>query len=110
MMAQQVQLDKELVQAQEDAACKERQRAKEAAAKEKKEREKREKRDAERRQEERELAAAKARVAKDEAEVKVRAEVGELAGGSNASSDNDIVIAGVDVKVSGSPIAVKQSD
>ena len=41
-----------------------------------------------------ELEAAKAQVARYKAEVKVRAEVGELIGGSNASLDTEVVVVG----------------
>ena len=76
MKARQVQLNKELAQAEEDMAHEERQHAEEAAAKEKKEHKKR---DAtckleEAAEEKREFEAARARVARYEAEVKVRAE------------------------------------
>ena len=42
---------------------------------------------------------AKARVAKYEAEAKVRIEVGESIGGSNASSDTKVVLVGVETRV-----------
>ena len=47
---------------------------------------------------------AKARVVKYEVEAKARVEVGKFIGGSDASSDTDIVVVGVDVKVSDSCI------
>ena len=46
----------------------------------------------------------RARVARHEVEAKARAEVGESIGGSNASSDADIGIVGVENKVSDSGI------
>jgi len=100
MKVQQAQLDKELAQAEEDVACEERQCAEEVAVKEKKECEEHEKHDVEHKQEERELVAAKARMAKYEAEAKARAEAGKLTGGSNASSDTEVMIMGVTTKVS----------
>ena len=57
--------------------------------------------------EKQELKVTKARVAKYEAEAKVKVEVGELIGGSDASSDTKIVITGMDVKVSDGCIVTK---
>ena len=97
MMARQATLDRELVEAQEEVAREEKQRTEEVAAREKKEHEKH---DVERKQEERELAAAKARVAKYEAEAKARAEAGGSLGDSDASSDDEVRITGMMTKVS----------
>ena len=112
MLAQQVQLNKELAQAQEDVAREERQRPEEAAAKEKKEREKC---DAacklkEAAKEKRELKVARAQVARYEAEAKARAEVGELIGGSNVSLDTEVRITGVTTKVSDSVVVANFSE
>ena len=71
------------------------------AAKKKKEHEECERCDAECKEEERELAAAKARVAKYEAE--------ESPGGSDVASDDEIVITGVIDKVSDSGVILEAS-
>ena len=50
---------------------------------------------------------ARAQVAKHEAEVKARTEVGEMDGGSSVSSDTEVAITGVGTKVSDSGIVTK---
>jgi len=47
-----------------------------------------------------ELEAAKVQVAQYEAEAKVRVEVGELIGGSDASLDTEVALVGVESKLS----------
>ena len=119
MIACQVQLDKDLAEAKEEAACEEKQRAEEAvqekqkqeeaATRKKKEHEECERCDMEHRQEEEELAAAKARVARYEVEASVRAEAGESPGGSGASEDDEVRIIGVETKVSDNSLVAKAS-
>ena len=60
--------------------------------------------------EKQEFEAARARVARYEAEAKARAEVGELTGGSNASSDTEVMIMGVTTKVSDCVVVVNLSE
>ena len=117
MIAHQAQPDKDLAEAKEEVAHEEKQhveevvwekrKQEEAAARRKKEGEERKRHNTERKQEEEELAAAKARVARYEAEAKAKAEAGESPGGSGVSEDDEVRIMGVETKVSDNSLVMK---